>query len=141
MVVARVSRTARLVMVFHHPYQKGEPLAVLDNESGTPLEMRYVSDGQEQRLPVELDCRRCSFPIEGVLTAAVDGAEIKTVEIGGPSDYMSSHRTLEEHRLTNILRALCVDFVSPTRLDRHLRSRLAGSSVSRERDVGRGLHL
>ena len=84
----------------------GDSIAEASLRSGEPFELRYASDGQAQRVFLDMECERCSLPVTGELTATAGDDELVSVEIDAGEDAMATtDEHLDEQLLTTIAAA------------------------------------
>lgn len=81
----------------------GEPIAEASIESGVPFELSYASDGAAQRVFLELECERCSLPVQGALTARRGDEVLASAQIDAGEDALgTNHEHLDARPVLEI---------------------------------------
>ncbi len=59
----------------------GTQIASLDVRSGEPFELRFISNGKNVHVWLNLECDECSYPVNGKMLLMTGGQPVKSVEI------------------------------------------------------------
>lgn len=59
----------------------GTQIASLDVRSGEPFELRFISNGKNVHVWLNLECDECSYPVTGKMLLMAGGQPVKSVEI------------------------------------------------------------
>jgi len=81
----------------------GDPIAEAAIESGAPFELSYTSDGAAQRVFLDMECERCSLPVQGALVARRGGETLASAEVDAGEDALgTSHEHLDSRVLLEV---------------------------------------
>jgi len=89
----------------------GTQIASLDVRSGEPFELRFISNGKNVHVWLNLECDECSYPVNGKMLLMTGGHPVKSVEISaggtkrsgweGGTKSLSWHEVLEAEAQTS----------------------------------------
>jgi len=63
----------------------GTPITSLDISSGKPFSLRFISNGKDIHVWLNMSCDECSFPVEGNLLLMTEGQPIEYAEVAARS--------------------------------------------------------